>query len=120
MAWWSPPDSKEKGEKIGRWFQSAAPPKHLPRVPDIVRAAQEVNSNIKSWGIIGYCWGDKMASLITSDDRTFKAAVQTSPAVVDASDAEKVVIPMMMLASKDEPEGGCQQVPGGTQGAEAH
>jgi hypothetical protein len=56
MTWWSPPDSKEKGEKIGQWFQSAAPPpKHLPRVPAIVRATQEVNSNIKSWDIYGYC-----------------------------------------------------------------
>lgn len=26
MTWWSPPDSKEKGEKIGQWFQSAGPP----------------------------------------------------------------------------------------------
>jgi hypothetical protein len=42
-----------------------------------------------------------MASLITSDDKTFKVAVQTSPAMVDANDAEKVVIPMMMLASED-------------------
>jgi hypothetical protein len=45
-----------------------------------------------------------MASLIVSDDRTFKAAVQTSPAMADARDAEKVVISMMMLASKNEPK----------------
>ena len=45
-----------------------------------------------------------MASLIASDDKTFKAAVQTSPAMVDASEGEKVVIPVMMLASKDEPK----------------
>jgi hypothetical protein len=44
------------------------------------------------------------ASLIASDDKTFKAAVQTSPTMVDASDAEKVIIPMTMLASKDEPK----------------
>lgn len=44
------------------------------------------------------------ASLIASDDKTFKAAVQTSPTMVDASDAGKVVIPMMILTSKDEPK----------------
>jgi len=52
MTWWSPPDSKEKGEKIGQWFQSEAPPKHLPRVPGIVRSVQEVNSSPK----LGYYW----------------------------------------------------------------
>lgn len=45
-----------------------------------------------------------MAFLVASDDRTFKATVQTSPAMVDARDAEKVVIPMVILASKNEPK----------------
>ena len=36
--------------------------------------------------------------------RTFKAAMQTSPAMVNASNVEKVVIPVMMIASKDEPK----------------
>lgn len=44
-----------------------------------------------------------MASLIAGKDTKFKAAVQTSPAMVDPADAEKVKIPMMMLASKEEP-----------------
>ena len=43
-----------------------------------------------------------MVSLIAIDNRTFKAVVKIAPAMIDASDAEKVVIPMMMLASKDE------------------
>jgi dienelactone hydrolase len=102
MAWWSPPDSKEKGEKIGQRFQSTVPQKHLPHVPAIVRAMQEVNSNIQR-GVVGHCWEGKMASLIASDEKTFKAVVQLSPIMVDASDAGKVVIPMMMLTS-DEPK----------------
>jgi hypothetical protein len=44
------------------------------------------------------------ASLIASDDKTFRAAVQTSSTMVDARDAEKVIIPMVMLSSKDEPK----------------
>jgi dienelactone hydrolase len=46
-----------------------------------------------------------MASLISGKANAFKAAVQTSPALIDPADAEKVVIPMMMLASMDEPAG---------------
>jgi dienelactone hydrolase len=53
---WYPPDTEEKGAKLGEWFKTAAPPKHLPKVPGIVKAAQEYNENIKTWGIIGYCW----------------------------------------------------------------
>lgn len=45
-----------------------------------------------------------MTSLIASNDKAFKAAVQTPPAMVDASEGEKVVIPVMMFASKDEPK----------------
>lgn len=45
-----------------------------------------------------------MASLISGKANVFKAAVQTSPAMVDPGDAEKTVIPMMMLASMDEPK----------------
>lgn len=43
-----------------------------------------------------------MASLIAGRETVFKAAVQTSPAMVDPKDAEKVTIPMCMLASMDE------------------
>lgn len=42
-----------------------------------------------------------MASILASE-QTFKAAVQTSPALIDEADAKNVVVPMMMLLSKDE------------------
>jgi dienelactone hydrolase len=100
---WYPPDTDEKGKKLGAWFETAAPPKHLPKVPSILEAAEKLNSNIKSWGVIGYCWGGKMVSLIgTRGDTKFKAGVQTSPAMVDPEEAKKVQIPMLLLPSKDE------------------
>jgi len=101
---WYPPDSDEKKEKFTKWLgENAAPPKHLPKVPTLLEAAEKTNSNIKSWGVIGYCWGGKMASLIASKDGKIKAAVQTSPAMVDPAEASNVKIPMMMLASMEEP-----------------
>jgi dienelactone hydrolase len=99
---WYPPDTKEKGEKLGAWFENAAPPKHLPRVKKLVEEAEKMNPKIKSWGVIGYCWGGKMVSLIGGRDTSFKAGVQTSPAMVDVADAEKVKIPMLVMPSKDE------------------
>ena len=44
-----------------------------------------------------------MVSLASGSGTPFKAAAQTSPAMIDPKDAEKITIPMCMLASKDEP-----------------
>ena len=44
-----------------------------------------------------------MVSLISGkSDTKFKAAVQTSPALVDAEEAKSVKIPTLLLLSKDE------------------
>lgn len=78
-------------------------PKHIPKVIGFLKAAEKNNPNIKSWGIIGYCWGGKMASILAgSKDLLFKVAVQTSPAMIDAGDAANVKIPTMMLISEEE------------------
>lgn len=91
---WYPPDTKEKGEKLGNFFKTkAGPPMHLPKVKEIVQAAEEQNSNIKGWGIMGYCWGGKIASLVAGQQTKFSAAVQVHPAMLDTGDAEKVQIP---------------------------
>jgi len=101
---WYPPTDEEKKSKLGKWFEIASPPKHLPKVPVILTDAEKYNPSIKSWGVIGYCWGGKLVSLIAGRDTKFKAGVQTSPAMVDPADAEKVKIPMCVLASKEEPQ----------------
>ena len=101
---WYPPDTSEKGEKLGNFFKTkAGPPMHLPKIKEIVKEVSESNPDITSWGIIGYCWGGKMASLVAGQQTKFKAAVQCHPAMLDPSDAENVQIPMCVLASKDEP-----------------
>ncbi|KAI1488119.1 putative hydrolase [Biscogniauxia mediterranea] len=102
---WYPPDDDGKKAKLGAWFENAVWPIHMPKVPGLLKAAENVNTNITSWGIIGYCWGGKMASLLAGQDPgLFKAAVQTSPARIDAGDATNIKIPTMILASEEEPE----------------
>ena len=106
---WYPPDSPEKEAKLNAWFATASPPDHLPKVPGLVTAAEKAYPGIKSWGVLGYCWGAKMGSLLASNQAqsggsTFRAVVQSSPALIDPSEAAKITIPMMMLASKDELE----------------
>lgn len=57
---WMPPDTKEKEQKMGEFFQSqAAPPKTLPRIPKIVDELTQ-KYGIEKWAIIGFCWGGKV------------------------------------------------------------
>lgn len=84
-------------------------------MPGYIKAVQEKNPQIKEWAIMGvralsapvnnsrghpltlaaqYCWGGKVISLVVSSpDNVFKAAVSCHPAMVDASEAEKIKIP---------------------------
>jgi len=103
---WYPPDNDEKGKALGNFFQTTgAPPATAAKVPNILKEIEAKYSNIATWGIVGFCWGGKIVSLTTSTDSTpFKAAAECHPAMVDPSEAEKIKIPLCMLASKDEPE----------------
>jgi carboxymethylenebutenolidase len=101
---WYPPDDDDKKEKLDQWWTSAAPSQHLPKIERLLDAAETFNRNIKTWGVIGYCWGGKMASILAGTDARFEAAVQTSPARIDPSEAEEAKIPMMILASEEESE----------------
>lgn len=58
---WYPPDTEEKGKKLGEFFQTeAAPPKTIERVGRVMKELQSNNPNVKNWGIVGYCWGGKV------------------------------------------------------------
>jgi len=99
---WYPPDTKEKGEKLGAFFQEkAAPPKTLPRIPKILDSLQQ-SHGVQEWGVVGFCWGGKIVNLSSGKDTRFKVAASCHPAMVDPADAENVTIPFAMLPSKDE------------------
>jgi len=99
---WYPPDTDEKGAKLGEFFKtSAAPPKTLERIPKVLKDL-ESKHGITEWGIVGYCWGGKIVNLISQEGTPFKAAASCHPAMVDANDAPGVKIPFAMLPSKDE------------------
>ncbi|KAF2404357.1 carboxymethylenebutenolidase [Trichodelitschia bisporula] len=100
---WYPPDTKEKGEKLGNFFNTtAAPPRTVPRVPKVVEELSKANPDIQSWGVVGYCWGGKIVNLTSQSGTPFKAAAICHPAMVDPADAPKVTIPIAVLPSMDE------------------
>ncbi|KAI2615048.1 hypothetical protein GGR54DRAFT_319756 [Hypoxylon sp. NC1633] len=99
-----PPDTEEKQKKLGAFFQKNPPPGVAAKVPDYVAAVAAKYPEIKSWAIMGLCWGGKVVSLVASKpDTIFKAGVECHPAMVDPSDATNIKIPLAMLASMDEP-----------------
>lgn len=60
---WYPPDTDEKGKKLGEFFNTtAAPPKNVERVGKVLKELKEKNPEIKQWGVLGYCWGGKVGS----------------------------------------------------------
>lgn len=101
---WFPPDNEDKQKKLGAFFQKNSPPSVAAKVPEYFKAVSAKYPQIKSWAIIGFCWGGKVVSLVTSSsDNPFKAGVECHPAMVDPADAENIKVPLALLASKDEP-----------------
>ncbi|KAL4963943.1 dienelactone hydrolase family protein [Aspergillus stella-maris] len=107
---WFPPQTDEHKEKLGNFFNTkAAPQNTLSKIPGVVSEANALapptakGGGFESWSILGYCWGGKIAVLSSgSENKTFKAAVQCHPAMLDPNDAKGINIPMALLASKDE------------------
>ena len=58
--------------------------------------------NVRRWGALGFCWGGKLVSLTCGADTPFVVGAQSSPGAVEPAEAEKVTVPMCMLASGGE------------------
>jgi len=102
---WYPPNTDEKGAKLGEFFKTTgAPPTSAAKIPGLLKAFQEHNLGIKTFGVVGFCWGGKIVSLTSGKETGFKAAAECHPAMVDPKEAEGISIPLCMLASGDEPE----------------
>jgi dienelactone hydrolase len=101
---WYPPDNEDKQQKLGAFFKGPGDPgKAAKRVPEVVKALGEKYPGVKSWGVIGFCWGGKIVSLTTGTPSTpFVAAAECHPAMVEPADALNISIPLILLASKDE------------------
>ncbi|KAI9827278.1 MAG: hypothetical protein M1832_005416 [Thelocarpon impressellum] len=100
---WYPPKTPETQAKLGAFFKDvAAPPKHLPRIAPFVEQLKKSAESVKSWGVLGTCWGAKLVTLAAGADTPFKAAAGAHPAMIDPADASKITIPLLFLPSKDE------------------
>lgn len=111
---WFPPDTDEKGQKLGNYFKTtAAPDKTLPRIPKVVEELKGGEAKgVDTWGILGYCWGGKIANLSSQEGTPFKAGASAHPAMVDPEDAKKLAVPFALLPSQDEDKAAVEKYKG--------
>jgi len=57
---------------------------------------------VKSWAMLGTCWGGKIVALNSQKGTPFKVTAQVHPSLLDLNDAPKIAIPMIILPSMDE------------------
>ncbi|KAK3995856.1 hypothetical protein QBC44DRAFT_319563 [Cladorrhinum sp. PSN332] len=102
---WFPPDTEEKQQKVGGFFGNPAnaPQTIAAALPGYVKALEAANPSIKEWALFGYCWGGKVAAVVTSSESNpFKIAGTAHPAMVDPADAKGITVPFILLASEEE------------------
>jgi len=98
-----PPDNDDKKKRLGEFLGTYNPPKIAGEIPGYVKAIKDTNSSITKFGILGLCWGGKVAALaVKADTNPFAVAASAHPAMVDAADAKGVNTPFTMLASMEE------------------
>ncbi|KAF2274189.1 dienelactone hydrolase [Westerdykella ornata] len=105
-----PPDTEEKQKQLGAWFANNDPHGVAAALPEYVKALQAANPSIKSWGILGFCWGGKVVELVTSSSSNpFTVAAVAHPAMIDPSSAEGISVPFIMLAAGEDPADAVEQ-----------
>jgi len=94
-------DDPEKRKNVGGFIQTKGNPAATAQA--IRNIAKELKSKgAKSVGVVGLCWGGKVATLAGSDASALDAVSSIHPAFVDAKDVETLAVPIAFFPSKDE------------------
>ncbi|KAG0128275.1 Alpha/Beta hydrolase protein [Tuber indicum] len=99
-----PPSTPEKSKALMGFIHG---PAKLEDGEANVRAVAEglkgEFAGVERWGVVGYCWGGKVASIVSGPGTPFTASAQLHPSFMSVEDLRKVTIPQLVLPSKDEP-----------------
>ncbi|KAL3472489.1 dienelactone hydrolase [Aspergillus californicus] len=101
---WVGMDTDEKRSSMMAFFQAKANPvKNLAVLSDVMGHTKSLYPQVENWGILGLCWGAKLAALASGSDSRFTVSAQAHPSLLDVADAKAVTIPHICLSSSDEP-----------------
>ncbi|KAJ5885508.1 hypothetical protein N7495_010018 [Penicillium taxi] len=99
-----PPDTEEKKKSMSDFFANQANvPRNIGVLLETVQHLKTRFPSVAKWGGVGLCWGGKVLILASGANTPFVATGQVHPGAMDATDAEKLAVPHIVLASKDEP-----------------
>ncbi|RPA99072.1 hypothetical protein L873DRAFT_1835603 [Choiromyces venosus 120613-1] len=99
-----PPDTPEKGRALMAFLNG--PAKISDGEGNVRLAAEGLKKEfpeVERWGVVGYCWGGKVAAVVSGPETLFTASAQLHPAMMDVEDLKKITIPHLALPSGDEP-----------------
>ncbi|KDQ20452.1 hypothetical protein BOTBODRAFT_61596 [Botryobasidium botryosum FD-172 SS1] len=105
-----PPKTDEAKAALQEWFKTvAAFGKHVPDVQKIVKDIKSKNPDTKV-GVLGLCWGGKVAIRAGSEGTAADAVAAVHPAFVEEADAHDLAVPLGFFPSKDENRELCEKV----------
>ena len=78
------------------------PDKTVPLIAPLLEEFQKANPQIKTWSILGFCWGVKIATLVTTKGTKFSAGAGAHPSLMDVEDTKHVTVPFCVMPSQDE------------------
>ncbi|KAG9287119.1 hypothetical protein G9A89_001013 [Geosiphon pyriformis] len=101
--WWGIERLRAEGiQAFIDWMNKNIPWENV--LDDIQNVVAELrNDGAENFGILGLCWGGKLAVLASYED-AFTASVMIHPVLVNDDDAIGVQCPIAILLSKDEPD----------------
>lgn len=102
---WYPPDDSAKQSNLTSFFQRNPPSGVAEALPLYTNAVKQTCPTLNRFALLGFCWGGKVTALTAAQiTNPFSVAASVHPAMIDVADAEGISVPMIMLASGDEPE----------------
>ncbi|OGM40597.1 dienelactone hydrolase [Aspergillus bombycis] len=97
QAEWFPTDTEEKKNAIASFVSNEASiPRNVDTLLEITKRYNTLFPSVSKWAALGLCWA-------SGPGTPFVATGQVHPGRADKTDAEKLAIPHIVLASKDEP-----------------
>ncbi|KAL2833814.1 dienelactone hydrolase [Aspergillus cavernicola] len=101
---WVGMDTEDKRKNMMAFFQDRADPvKNLASLLRVMAQTKSLYPQVKSWGIVGLCWGGKLAAMASGSHSYFTVSGQAHPSLLDVADAKAISIPHICLPSPDEP-----------------
>lgn len=96
-----PPRDEAEKKKMSEWFDTIG--NISDRLGDIQNVVKELKeSGYEKFGLYGFCWGGKIASMCGNEGTPFVGVAQVHPAFVGPDDSKSLTVPVAFFPSKDE------------------